>query len=110
MSYRRSQEDVRAARSWSRFIETQKSRITATGLPALVVESATHFDDFLEHGCLDHHPDPSRFSVAPLSEAQYQEFVGLVESYFAAGYAWFTPIALREPDQQRLRARFAGPS
>ena len=32
--------------------------------------------------------------------------VTLAESYFAAGYEWFTPSALRPADQETLRQRF----
>jgi len=31
----------------------------------------------------------------------------LTESYFAAGYEWFSPLALRPIDQERLGKRFA---
>jgi hypothetical protein len=58
------------------------------------------------HGYLDHHDDPSGFTVKKLSEEQYCALVQLVESYFTIGYEYFTPIALRNEDQQNLYNRF----
>ncbi len=94
------------ARLWSRFADQQRDRAAAAGLPSLALESPAHFADLLMHGYFDHHADPSRFAVDNLSETQYQELVVLAESYFASGESWFAPMALKDPDRQRLQARF----
>jgi hypothetical protein len=60
------------------------------------------------HGCCDHHLDPSSFCVEALNSTQYDALVTLKESYFAAGYEWFTPVALLAADQDNLAKRFAG--
>lgn len=50
--------------------------------------------------------DASEFRVDSLHPGQYNALVTLIESYFAAGYEWFTPSALRPADQETLRQRF----
>jgi hypothetical protein len=41
-----------------------------------------------------------------LTGDQYALFVDLVESYFVAGYEYFTPMALKIEDQGHLESRF----
>ena len=106
MTYRRSPGKHAASSEWARFVEANRHVISATGMPALVTSSIDHFDDFLSHGALNRHPDPGTFNVESLSPEQYAALVTLAESYFAAGYEWFTPLALKEDDQYRLRSRF----
>jgi hypothetical protein len=106
MGYRRSNEKVRAARDWNSFVAKNIETIRTAGLPELVTTSIRHWDEFLIHGYLDHHEDPSRFTVDELSEEEYSALVKLVESYFMCGYEYFTPIALRSVDQQILDHRF----
>ncbi|HET9363090.1 MAG TPA: hypothetical protein VFO58_25245 [Vicinamibacterales bacterium] len=79
--------------------------IAATGLPAAVFSSIDHFDAFVCDGYRDP-VDPREFRVDSLNPAQYNALVTLTESYFAAGYEWFTPLALRPADQETLRQRF----
>lgn len=107
MTYRRSPQKAAAKRQWDRFVSSNQPIITASGIPAAVFSSIGRFDDFLCHGYLDHHVDPSEFRVDFLNPAQYNALVTLTESYFAAGYEWFTPLALRPTDQDTLRKRFA---
>jgi hypothetical protein len=81
--------------------------VTAAGIPAAIFGSIGRFDDFLRRGHADHDTDPSEFRVDSLTPAQYDALVTVTESYFAAGYEWFTPSALRTTDQDSLRMRFA---
>jgi hypothetical protein len=106
MTHRRSPSKAAAARQWDRFVSANEPTISAIGLPSACLKSVAHFDDFLMHGRLEHHPDDTDFQVGGLTADQYDNLVALTESYFAAGYEWFTPLALRGPDQQRLSARF----
>lgn len=46
--------------------------IEATGLPLIVFESWEHFEDFLMHGYLDHHPDPVGVTVDVLTRDEKQ--------------------------------------
>ena len=108
MTYRRSPRKTGAKRAWERFVNSNQPIIMASGIPAAVFSSIDHFDAFLCHGVVDHHVDPSEFRVDSLTPAQYDALVTLTESYFAAGYEWFTPSALRPTDQDALRHRFAG--
>ncbi|HKO96514.1 MAG TPA: hypothetical protein VJU86_05970 [Pyrinomonadaceae bacterium] len=104
MGYRRSKDNIEAARNWSTF---RNSRVVeAVGLPEAVTESLNHWDDFLMHGYLDHHDHPTRFIVDELSDEQYSALLQFVDSYFASGYEYFTPLALRDEDRRRLEMRY----
>jgi hypothetical protein len=109
MAYRRSKDSLKAERNWSAFVTSNTRAIEAAGLPEIVTESIAHWDDFLSHGFIDHHYDPSRFTVDQLSNEQYAALVQLVESYFASGYEYFTPSVLRDEDLQPLEMRFRTP-
>jgi hypothetical protein len=65
-----------------------------------------HWDDLLRYGHFKYQADPSHFALGSLTEHQYRVFVDLVESYFLAGYEYFTPTALKLEDQSRLTRRF----
>ena len=104
MGYRRSPDRVAAARNWRNFVERNAALFAAAGLPFLATSSIAGWDDFLMHG--DVSGDPDGFDVDRLSPAQYASLVQLALNYFAAGYEFYTPMALRVDDQAALRARF----
>jgi hypothetical protein len=106
MGFRQSPDQTRAARDWAAFVAANGPRLQAAGLPPFATQTVTHWDDLLMHGHFAHHEDPSRFSISSLSADQYTVLVDLVESYFLAGYEYFTPTALRVEDQDRLTSRF----
>jgi hypothetical protein len=106
MGYRRSKASVDAAREWSTFVARNKEVIEASGLPSVALVSVDHWDDLLRHGYLDHHDDPTGFTVDQISEEQYGAFVRLVESYFVSGYEYFTPLALKDEDLKWFDSRF----
>jgi hypothetical protein len=81
-------------------------RLRAADLPTLATQSVEHWDDLLMHGRFAHHEDPSHFEISGLTDDQYTVFVGLVESYFLAGYEYFAPSALKIADEGRLSSRF----
>lgn len=107
MSNRRSRNRLTAHQRWADFVDANRAVIAMAGLPAPITTSIDHFDDFLAHGVLEHHPDQDRFQVDSLSPGQYDALISLVESYFVAGYEWFTPSALKAGDCEQLRQRFA---
>ena len=106
MGYRRSKNTAEAARQWSTFVARNREVIEVAGLPKVVTESIDHWDDLLMHGHLDHHLDPTGFTVEQLTEQQYTALLQLVESYFVSGYEYFTPLALRIEDWERLETRY----
>jgi hypothetical protein len=106
MGFHRSPDRLAASREWLRFVERNAQTIAAAGLPSTVMANITDWDDVLVRGSLTH--DPTGFTIDQLTSDQYAALVGLVESYFAAGYEFFAPSALRSDDQERLRARFEG--
>ena len=107
MTDRRSPQKVAAKREWDRFVRSNQPIVMASGIPAAIFGSIDRFDDFLCRGYADHQIDASEFRVDSLTPSQYNALVTLTESYFATGYEWFTPLALRPSDQDALRMRFA---
>ena len=108
MTYRKSPQKAAARREWDRFVSSNRLVIASTGLPDSIFSSVDHFDSFLSRGCLDPYLDPDNFRVDALNPTQYDALVTLAESYFATGYEWFAPAALRAADQDNLAKRFAG--
>ncbi len=104
MGFHRSPDRLAASGHWRRFVERNAQAIAAAGLPPAVMADIANWDDVLAHGSLTH--DPAGFTIDRLTSDQYASLVGLAESYFAAGYEFFAPSALRPEDQERLRARF----
>jgi hypothetical protein len=104
MTYGKSPQKAAANREWDRFVRNNQPMVMASGIPAAIFGSIDRFDDFLCRGHADHHMDAGDFRVESLN--QYNALVTLTESYFAAGYEWFTPLALRPADQDTLRMRF----
>jgi hypothetical protein len=107
MGFRRSDSAATASQAWQEFLEGNEHQVSRAGLPATVVASIDHWDDFLLHGRLAHHTDPIGFAVEALSPEQYAALVTLVDSYFARGYEYFDPGALLPEDRARLQARHA---
>ena len=106
MGFRRSYDRTNATREWAGFVAANRERFDAAGLPSLATVSIGHWDDLLTHGRFDHHADPAHFEIRNLTPDQYAVLVDLTESYFAAGYEYFTPGALKREDQDRPRSRF----
>ncbi len=106
MPYRRSPNRDNATHAWDCFVSAYTPVIAACGIPIAYLASIDHFDDFLVHGCLANHRDDTDFQIEHLSPDQCAELFLLVASYFAAGYEWFTPVALRPAEQHRLASRF----
>ena len=91
---------------WGEFVAANLERLQSAGLPPLATRSVEHWDDLLRHGRFEHHEDPAHFEMSRLTDGQYTVLVDLVESYFLAGYEYFTPGALKADDQGRLGSRF----
>jgi hypothetical protein len=71
-----------------------------------VIETQKRFEDLLMHGYLDHHDDPTRFTIDELDAKKMEEFKQLVDRYFAAGY--FDPglMAIDLEDRIRLAKKY----
>ncbi|MGH7460289.1 MAG: hypothetical protein ACREMA_04585 [Longimicrobiales bacterium] len=104
MGYHRSPDRINAAHAWRQFLERNAHVISAVGLPASVTATIDSWDEFLQHGFI--RDDPIAFTAEQLSEAQYSALVEFANNYFAAGYEFYSPIALRSADQMALRTRF----
>lgn len=106
MSSRRSPQRTKAAGEWAAFVAANRRRFEAAGLPVLATLSVAHWDDLVTHGSFTYHDDPSGFTISSLIPEQYAAFVDLVESYFVAGYEYYSPGSLKSEDQARLASRF----
>lgn len=86
MSFRRSKSAAGESRAFRDFIQTNIALLQASGVPISLYESMDLFDDLLMHGCIDHHPDPTHFTVAQLSEVQQSALIEVVIRYLKAGF------------------------
>ena len=68
MSYKRDGKTYEA--KWTKWRQENELLILASGVPDLVVSTADYWYDFLAHGYLDHHEDPSQFAVENLTIRQ----------------------------------------
>jgi len=74
MSFRRPGKAIHEqTRDWDRWRRTHREALAKTGLPDSVLRDEEHWWDFLQHGYLDHHDDPLRFTVDQLSLEQRRE-------------------------------------
>ena len=106
MSYRKTKEATQAKKQWERFVSDNLVLISKTGLPEIILYTEQHWTDFLMHGYLDHHDDPTQFKVDEMSKKEYESLKELVRRYFEAGHSYFTPMALSIEHQQEMRGRF----
>jgi len=86
MSFRRSKTAAQESRAWQEFLQANAALFQASGVPISLHESRDLFDDLLMHGYIDHHPDPTRFFVGQLSDAQREALVEVVVRYLRAGF------------------------
>jgi hypothetical protein len=86
MGFRRTKVDALQARDWRRFLEANASLLASTGLPESIYSSQEVFDDFLMHGCIDHHPDPTGFRLEQMSPDQLRLLSEAVVRYLQAGF------------------------
>ena len=81
MSYRRNNEKDLAWREW---LQRNKDALNECGLSGIVLRSEAHWWDFLMHGYLDHHGDPSNFTIDDLSKAEMKCLKEFLESELTA--------------------------
>jgi hypothetical protein len=77
MSYRQNNKRSLAWREWLR---ENEDALNECHLPDIVLSSEAHWWDFLMHGYLDHHDDPSGFVVDNLSPGEMRCLKRLLES------------------------------
>lgn len=68
MGYKRDGKTYEAR--WTKWRQENEPSIAASGVPDLVVSTADYWYDFLAHGYLDHHEDPSQFAIEDLTIRQ----------------------------------------
>ena len=100
MNFRRSSDAAGAQREWRGFLGRHVALVDAAGLPAWVTETRARWDNFLMHGHLGHHDDPSGFTVQALSAPQFAALSELAASYFGESGADYTPMALASRDPE----------
>jgi hypothetical protein len=104
VGFHRSPSRIAAAEAWRAFVERNAGIVSAAGLPPAVTASVADWDDFLMHGHILGGADG--FAINQLAPAQYSSLVEFASNYFAAGYEFYAPSALRVEDQEALGARF----
>jgi hypothetical protein len=72
------QENDRNGKPWIR--KHYRELLLECGLTELILSSPDHFMDFLDHGMLDHHPDPMGFDITDMSLAQCARLLALLKA------------------------------
>jgi hypothetical protein len=81
VSFRRPGKSIREeTQSWQQWRAEHSTLLADTGLPELVLCDREHWLDFVDHGCLDHHDDPTRFSIIQVSREQRRVLLRLLEN------------------------------
>jgi hypothetical protein len=85
MSFRQAKSRDRDRRdAWQEWIDLHRAELQAIGLPPEVYLSADHWDDFLQNGYLELHPqDCTGFSFQKLSPASAGALRRFLEGQFA---------------------------
>jgi len=84
MSYRGNNQKALAWREW---VRKNEAGLSECGLPEIVLKSESHWWDFLMHGYLDHHDDPSSFTVDHLSKEEMRSLKAFLEFTLSADEA-----------------------
>jgi hypothetical protein len=87
MSFRRGKTTARESLAWMYFVEVNSSLLQASGVPISIYKSREMFDDLLMHGWIDHHSDPTHFSVEHLSQQQLEVLVEVIVEYLRFGFS-----------------------
>lgn len=94
MGYQRNGKQAHAAaRSWDQWLAQYQSALLECGLSPTVLRDHDHWCDFLEHGYLDHHDDPTGFSIDAVPPDRAGGLVRLLESMLPQD-EWASAIAL----------------
>ena len=82
MGYRRKGKELKTINDeWLEWCKENADLIEASGIPHLLIQSQEHWNDFLDHGILDHHIDPLNFNVDELSIKQKVALLRLIMKY-----------------------------
>lgn len=101
LSFRKKKDDGHEKRRWQSFCAENADLIASLDLPSPVIETQERYEDLLMHGYLDHHHDPTRFTIDEFDATKIENFKQLVDRYFAAGY--FDPGLVAVGFEERLR-------
>lgn len=93
MGFRRKKSEVLGKKRWHDFLIENHRLIEQIGLPETVVGTEERFDDFLMHGYIDHHDDPSKFTIEHLDDDKYRKCFELIERCIEAGFVKRTELS-----------------
>ncbi len=96
MSYRKKSE---IGQRWKTFRDLNRSLAGEAGLPDDHFESREIFVDFLLHGFTRQMSRDPAFLARDMTGRQHENFLALIRNYFAAGFPYFTPMALERVDE-----------
>ena len=100
MSFRKKNNYAEKKR-WQSFCAQHANLIDSLHFPSAVIEKQECFEDLLMHGYLDHHDDPTRFTIDEFDSLKMEKFKTLIDRYFASGY--FDPGLMAVDLEERLR-------
>ena len=83
MAFRRNREVASQRRDWDRFCQDHIDEIRRIGLTEPVIRTRERFVDFLMHGYIDHHDDPSGYSVHQMWDEQHRLLAEFTSRFMA---------------------------
>lgn len=101
MAFSKKKDNGLEKKRWQSFYAQNADLIESLDLPSPVIETQAGFEDFLMHGYLDHHDDPTKFTIDGFDPVKMEKFKKLVDRYFAGGY--FDPGLMAVGFEERLR-------
>lgn len=107
MSYRKPKVESSRQAKWQSFLEANGGMFVDTGLPLSYYEKHEIFDDFLMHGCIDHHEDPIGFTTDRMTTQQLNKLKLLVREYFKAGFTDPGIIVFSQEVKDQLKRDFS---
>ena len=76
MSYRSNNEKNRF---WHKWLIQNREHLSGCGLPEIILNDESHWQDFLLHGYLDHHFDDNNFALENLSSEEQNNLLHFLE-------------------------------
>ena len=104
MGYRKPKTQSEDASRWKAFVREQKESVVACGLPMSYLQNQNLFEDFLMHGCIDHHDDSIGVTLREMTEGEKGYLFKLVRAYFKAGFKNPGLVVFSSKEERRLRA------
>lgn len=81
MGYRHRHDPSEEDKTFRAWLKENRALVEETGLPDFILQDWDHWGDFVDHGFLDHHDDPTAFTPDDLSARQKVALLELLRTW-----------------------------